>query len=110
VGSPLSLMVWCRKNAPPGRLWLADNSQPAQRLGHLPKDAPRRVGNYLATLQRPAGEKQTQGTLSPLKSESPLPEYRKPMPEGFPPGSGRVGKGPGTKAARLPGEDDKEEV
>jgi hypothetical protein len=53
---------------------LADNNQPAQRLGYLPKDAPRRVGNYLATLQRPAGKKRIQGTLSLLKSESPHPE------------------------------------
>jgi hypothetical protein len=53
---------------------LADNNRPAQRLGYLPKDAPRRVGNYLATLQRPAGKKRIQGTLSLLKSASPHPE------------------------------------
>jgi hypothetical protein len=45
---------------------LGDSDLPAQRLGYLPKDAPRRTGNYLAQLQRPAGRKRIEGKLSLL--------------------------------------------
>ncbi|MDD3827097.1 MAG: hypothetical protein PHY79_14115 [Anaerolineae bacterium] len=44
-----------------------------QRIGYLPKDAPRREGTYLATLHRPEGAKGKQkrivGTLTPLKDQ-----------------------------------------
>jgi hypothetical protein len=53
---------------------LDESGEPSQRIGYLPKDAPRRVGNYLATLQRPAGKQRIQGTLSLLKFEFPLQE------------------------------------
>jgi len=46
---------------------LNDDNRPAQRLGYLPKDAPRRTGNYLATLHRPEGKRRIEGELSPLK-------------------------------------------
>ena len=51
---------------------LGDDGRPAQRLGYLPKDAPRRTGNYLATLHRPEGKRRIEGTLSLLKSQPPL--------------------------------------
>jgi len=41
--------------------------EPSQRLGYLPKDAPRRVGRYLATLRRPEGKRRIEGRLSPLQ-------------------------------------------
>jgi hypothetical protein len=47
---------------------LGDGDRPAQRLGYLPKDAPRRTGNYLARLQRPEGMKRIEGKLTPLVS------------------------------------------
>ena len=40
---------------------------PARRIGYLPKDAPRRIGEYLATLHRPEGKRQLEGKLSALK-------------------------------------------
>jgi hypothetical protein len=46
---------------------LADNNQPVQRLGYLPKDAPRRGGEYLATLHRPEGKRRLEGKLSLLR-------------------------------------------
>jgi hypothetical protein len=51
---------------------LEHGGKPARRIGYLPKDAPRRLGRYLATLRRPAGKKRIQGTLSPLRPESQL--------------------------------------
>ncbi len=47
---------------------LDDEGRPAHRLGYLPKDAPRQVGGYLATLQRQEGRKRLGGKLSPLKA------------------------------------------
>jgi len=47
---------------------LDDEGRPAHRLGYLPKDAPRQVGSYLATLQRQEGRKRLGGKLSPLKA------------------------------------------
>ena len=41
-----------------------------QRLGYLPKDAPRQLGQYLATLRRPEGKRRLEGTLSLLRSQS----------------------------------------
>ena len=46
---------------------LGDYDEPVQRLGYLPKDSPRRAGNYLATLQRRDGKKRIQGRLAPLR-------------------------------------------
>jgi hypothetical protein len=46
---------------------LGDDDRPVQRIGYLPKDAPRREGSYLATLQRLEGKKRIQGKLSPLQ-------------------------------------------
>jgi hypothetical protein len=46
---------------------LGDDDRPVQRLGYLPKDAPRQEGSYLATLQRQEGKKRIEGKLSPLK-------------------------------------------
>ncbi len=40
---------------------------PARRIGYLPKDAPRRIGEYLATLHRPEGKRRLEGKLSALK-------------------------------------------
>ena len=43
-----------------------------QRIGYLPKDAPRQEGQYLATLHRPPGkagrQKRIMGALTPLRS------------------------------------------
>jgi hypothetical protein len=52
---------------------LADNNQPVQRLGYLPKDAPRRIGEYLATLHRPVGKRRLEGKLSLLRPQ-PAPK------------------------------------
>jgi hypothetical protein len=46
---------------------LGDDDRPVQRIGYLPKDAPRREGSYLATLQRPEGKRRIEGKLSPLQ-------------------------------------------
>jgi len=46
---------------------LNDDDRPAQHLGYMPKDAPRRAGSYLAMLQRPEGKRRIEGELSPLK-------------------------------------------
>jgi hypothetical protein len=48
---------------------LAENNQSVQRLGYLPKDAPRRIGEYLATLCRPEGKRRLEGKLSLLRSQ-----------------------------------------
>jgi len=45
----------------------------SHRIGYLPKDAPRRIGDYLATLHRPEGKRRLEGTLSLLEHQ-PLPE------------------------------------
>ncbi len=47
---------------------LGEEGQPGRRLGYLPKDAPRQVGGYLATLQRPEGKRRIEGRLAPLQS------------------------------------------
>ena len=45
------------------------------RIGYLPKDAPRRVGEYLATLHRQEGMRRLEGNLSLLRQQ--------PMPKGY---------------------------
>ena len=47
---------------------LDDEGQPTERLGYLPKDAPRQTGSYLATLHRPEGKKRIEGDLCALRS------------------------------------------
>ena len=46
---------------------LDDKGEHSQRIGYLPKDAPRQTGKYLATLQRPEGKRRLEGKLSVLK-------------------------------------------
>ncbi|MBN1139145.1 MAG: hypothetical protein JXM73_21375, partial [Anaerolineae bacterium] len=46
---------------------LGDDNRPVQRIGYLPKDAPRQQGSYLATIQRQEGKRRIEGKLSPLK-------------------------------------------
>lgn len=46
---------------------LAHNNQPVRRLGYLPKGAPRRMGIYLAALQRPQGKRRLEGMFVPIK-------------------------------------------
>ncbi|MFC2046125.1 hypothetical protein ACFLTC_01210, partial [Chloroflexota bacterium] len=48
---------------------------PARRIGYLPKDAPRRIGEYLATLHRPEGKRRLEGKLSLLRPQ--------PAPKGY---------------------------
>jgi hypothetical protein len=48
---------------------------PARRIGYLPKDAPRRIGEYLATLHRPEGKRRLEGNLSLLRPQ--------PAPRGY---------------------------
>jgi hypothetical protein len=48
---------------------------PARRIGYLPKDAARRIGEYLATLHRPAGKRRLEGKLSLLRPQ--------PAPRGY---------------------------
>ena len=43
-----------------------DTGRPAQRIGYLPKDAPRQTGRYLATLCKEGGKRRITGRLSPL--------------------------------------------
>ena len=43
-----------------------DRGKCSQRIGYLPKDAPRQEGIYLATLQRPSKKLRLEGTLTPL--------------------------------------------
>ena len=45
---------------------LNESGEPSQRIGYLPKDAPRRTGRYLATLHRPEGKRRLEGRLSEL--------------------------------------------
>jgi hypothetical protein len=47
---------------------LNDGSEPAQRIGYLPKDAPRQTGKYLATLQRLEGKRRIEGKLNAIQS------------------------------------------
>jgi hypothetical protein len=49
---------------------LGDDGEPGQRLGYLPKDAPRREGSYLATLSRAEGKRRIEGPLSLLRSQA----------------------------------------
>jgi len=46
---------------------LDDAGAPAGRIGYLPKEAPRREGNYLATLSRTEGKRRIEGTLATLQ-------------------------------------------
>jgi len=48
---------------------LDDSGEPSQRIGYLPKDAPRRMGRYLATLHRPEGKRRLEGRLSELMAD-----------------------------------------
>jgi hypothetical protein len=50
---------------------LGDEGQPVQRIGYLPKDAPRQTGKYLATLQRQEGKQRLEGKLSALRDHAP---------------------------------------
>jgi hypothetical protein len=43
---------------------IADNGERLQRIGYLPKDAPRQTGMYLAILQRHHGKRRIEGKLS----------------------------------------------
>jgi hypothetical protein len=47
---------------------LDDRGEPLQRIGYLPKDAPRQMGRYLATLHRPEGKRRLEGRLSELRT------------------------------------------
>jgi hypothetical protein len=49
---------------------LDDSGEPSQRIGFLPKDAPRRTGRYLATLHRPRGKRRLEGHLSELSAST----------------------------------------
>jgi hypothetical protein len=49
---------------------LAASGEPSQRIAYLPKDAPRQIGEYLATLHRPEGKTRLEGKLSPLKEHA----------------------------------------
>jgi len=42
---------------------LDDAGEPDQRIGYLPKDAPRQMGNYVAQLHRPANRKGERGRI-----------------------------------------------
>jgi hypothetical protein len=46
---------------------LDESGEPWQRIGYLPKDAPRQTGSYLAMLQRAEGKKRIEGRLAPLQ-------------------------------------------
>jgi hypothetical protein len=46
---------------------LDDQGEPSQRIGYLPKDAPRRTARYWATLERPAGRLRIEGKLTLLE-------------------------------------------
>jgi hypothetical protein len=47
---------------------LDDRGERSQRIGYLPKDAPRQTGEYLATLHRLEGKRRLEGKLSKLKT------------------------------------------
>ena len=51
---------------------LDDTGQPKQRIGYLPKDAPRQMGNYLAILQKLEGKRRIEGQLTPLRNHDGL--------------------------------------
>ena len=57
---------------------LDDSGERTQRIGYLPKDAPRQTGRYLATLQRQEGKRRIEGRLSALQQRNPPP--REPGP------------------------------
>jgi hypothetical protein len=46
---------------------LDDRGECSQRIGYLPKDAPRQTGKYLATLQRPGNRRRIEGKLTILR-------------------------------------------
>jgi hypothetical protein len=46
---------------------LDDRGEPSQRIGYLPKDAPRQTGIYLVTLQREEGKRRIAGKLAPFR-------------------------------------------
>jgi hypothetical protein len=50
---------------------LDDRGEPGQRLGYLPKDAPRQEGSYIANLHRPVNRREErgriEGILTPLR-------------------------------------------
>jgi hypothetical protein len=48
---------------------LDDTGERFQRIGYLPKDAPRQTGKYLATLHRPEGKRRLEGKLSLLRPQ-----------------------------------------
>jgi hypothetical protein len=50
--------------------------EPARRIGYLPKDAPRRTGDYLANLHRPLNKKGRRGRIE--GQLTPLQEYDAP--------------------------------
>jgi len=56
---------------------LGEKGQPLQRIGYLPKDAPRQEGDYVATLHRPLNKKgkrgRIEGALAPLQKHSDGP-------------------------------------
>jgi hypothetical protein len=45
-----------------------DGDELSQRIGYLPKDAPRQIGKYLATLQRLEGKRRIEGKLSAIQA------------------------------------------
>ena len=47
---------------------LDDRGERSQRIGYLPKDAPRHTGRYVATLHRPEGKRRLEGRLSAVQS------------------------------------------
>jgi hypothetical protein len=47
---------------------LDEEGRHSQRIGYLPKDAPRQAGEYLATLHRPERKRRLDGRLSALRS------------------------------------------
>ena len=46
---------------------LDDADRQIHRLGYLPKDAPRQVGRYLATLHRQVGRRRIDGRITPIR-------------------------------------------
>jgi hypothetical protein len=62
--------TYCRTERRLAVYELDDSGEPSQRIGYLPKDAPRRTGKYLATLHRPEGKRRLEGHLSELKAHA----------------------------------------
>ena len=54
---------------------LDENGGRWQRIGYLPKDAPRQIGECLATLHRPEGQRRIEGNLSLLRPQPALKGY-----------------------------------